>query len=623
MHQGLFTICLYTLAVAMCVAIASVATVFYVREGRSCDVINTAGTIRMYTRYIQKMTIGYGVGSPKNDGDVFIYILRLHKNARMVDGIIGSNDATQLTNDVSQYVYRYTTATDAFYAARGVSLRLLSLQSHSGRQYELHDKLMEMRRNSTQWTQAVGLLRNETEVFNDFVHRANELVNRVAQDAADSQRVLFGVVIGSISIMLMSLVFFIRVNHLQSVKNIKTVRNSTEVSVYRKVITNLNHELKGYIVKLRDACESAVANRDSSLLEKLIDHLAHSLSTLNSRGNAEHCTTLRCVPIDIKELAETVQAVLPEISVIDNRSGGFHNYSGDPGFVYALMYQISRNATVHGTPPYTMQLADHRIIISNGPGKHHAKLMTLNQKECDALCRSGELGTRTSSDQGLRDVDLVCAKIGAKFALRFEQETVTAILDFPRDDSSEHGSLKSNTIELSILPSDESTNPQHHPFSCLVLDDDTIPRVQIKSIAKKLMPDVVLDWDKKTNQCKQSRVLSWGCKNVPPIEVGTLLEWIQLELATGAFVVMLIDYYIECRGGHVIIGTDLVSAIVSALGSKRQRALIYIRSGNDSVEDEANYIAHGADGMISKATRINDTIQRIRTDYNIRMTQVM
>ena len=98
------------------------------------------------------------------------------------------------------------------------------------------------------------------------------------------------------------------------------------------------------------------------------------------------------------------------------------------------------------------------------------------------------------------------------------------------------------------------------------------------------------------------------CGHEPP-DTSQIELWIRYMLAQNRRIFGLIDFILEYGGGTVMEGTNIVSGLRTTLNDEpRNKIILYMRSGNDTVEDEQLYKAHGADGMISKCTAISDLI---------------
>ena len=173
--------------------------------------------------------------------------------------------------------------------------------------------------------------------------------------------------------------------------NIIQVAATSEMKsdVYKSVLSNLNHELKGFIMRLRHVTEDALPEYENSILSRMMDHLTFALSTLSRRCDSS--VSPRHVLVDLCHLAEVVRTMFPDIIV---ETDGACQLMGDPGYHYAIMYQMVRNACVHGTGQVVLKMNSRSLVVINGPGMHHARLAALSNADALALCESGPMTRR-------------------------------------------------------------------------------------------------------------------------------------------------------------------------------------------------------------------------------------
>ena len=563
-----------------------VAIYVYIKAENGSNLINSTGKLRALTRHAQHHMTIYGVGSETNDKLLPHILAKLCNLALYTDGIFGGDTAARASEGLVNYVTNYITGVNSFYAFHNITLYTSpvfdTLDVDSRYKY-----LLQMRyKDPSNWSPVIGKIYDEFTVFKVHYSIFDSMVEDTVGYVNMQQKVLVGLTVTSTLLLMFLGLWYVYLVRSNAKREAFAQITQAKAETYQSVLNNLNHELKGFSMRLRHVAEEALKDTDYVMLDRMLDHLNFSLRTIDQRCNSSLSTSN--VLIDLTNLADVVQTMLPDITI---ETSGKNEVIGDPGYYYAAMYQIARNACIHGMPPFVMKIDECGIVMTNSPGKHHTKLLALSTSDALLLCKSGNVGTVTSSGQGLRDVQQVSQIICADFSIQFVPGMVIASLLFREP------VLESTMITKSV------TLANKRPKAILIVDDDKIPRLQGKGIAKKLLPDVALDeWDPVLQECTGNpRVCILG-HNEPNID--QIIKWVRNTIAAGNMVVALIDYFLEYGGGIVLLGTTLMEAVTLACKDLPEGSVIlYIRSGNDSVDNEKEYIHAGAHGMISKALK--------------------
>lgn len=582
---------------------AGLACVFYMHTHEATTLINKTGMMRAFVRELQTIALLYGTGVESSDRKLPMLLRQMKRQSVQIGTIPGTKNAQMLVHGLEIYVTNFTTAVQEFYLHHNVTLytsRPLTSLDVNGR----YNFLLRIRAGDPhRWRPVIRMMDNQHAVFDRAYNDFNHMASSVVEHANKQNTILLALILISTLCALCVGATCVYVTRLHG--NIIQVAATSEMKsdVYKSVLSNLNHELKGFIMRLRHVAEDALPEYENSILSKMMDHLTFALSTLSRRCDSS--VAPRHVLVDLRHLAEVVRTMFPDI-IVETDSAS--QLMGDPGYYYAIMHQMVRNARVHGKGQVVLKMSSRSLVVTNGPGMHHARLTALSNADALALCESGKVGTHTSSGQGLRDVQWVSNQIGAEFSLRFVPELVIATLLFCTSVTVHpEGPSEDSVASDASLPA--APRP---PLALLVVDDDRIPRIQSKSILKKMAPEIALNgWDQGRHECVHNpRVLVLG-HDEP--NIADIIAWVRNAVAAGHMVVGLIDYFIEYSGGRVLLGTDVTSAVISACEDlPKDRVALYIRSGNDSIDDEQNYLRHGAHGMISKVLPISTLLEIVQ-----------
>ena len=182
--------------------------------------------------------------------------------------------------------------------------------------------------------------------------------------------------------------------------------------VYEKVISNINHEMKGFINRINivvDCWTSFVPTNVSNDMWNMMKHLGFCLTTIDTRcssfSNKQILT--RKIGVDLEHICSVLQTMLPSIKVMLNSN---KSIIGDPAFLYCILYQICRNACIHGVSPVILTYNGTSISVVNNAGRTNEMLSKLTYEEALELCMSGSVGTIVSSGRGLKDTISYCCK---------------------------------------------------------------------------------------------------------------------------------------------------------------------------------------------------------------------
>jgi len=196
------------------------------------------------------------------------------------------------------------------------------------------------------------------------------------------------------------------------------------------------HDTKDLVFDISNTLDKVVSDLDkeqefSHQIEAIIEHIAQSLSALDTRlkiqGNRRGVPERR-IQINVHELFENIKGLYPEIVIAVY---GACIVYGDVAMIYALLYQLTRNALVHGSGPYKVHVFSDRVFVDNGPGKHHMELVAMGQKKAMRACMGGKFGTAMSSGKGLHDVMATADQYEIDFVLNFIPSGVRAEVKFP------------------------------------------------------------------------------------------------------------------------------------------------------------------------------------------------
>jgi len=418
----------------------------------------------------------------------------------------------------------------------------------------------------------------------------------------------------------------------------KTVElNSTQIKhdTILHVFKNLNHELKGLVMRLLNTIEELQSDNKMfksdndnihhentiSTLRGLISHLTFSLSTLETRMS--NFSIKRNLLLDVDLIKLTLNSMLPEIKINDSFLN-FH-YTGDINLFYAVLYQICRNAIIHGNLPIVLDSpTSYCLKIKNNHGLRSRSLIGKKSEEIlDILLNRNQTDDDekliTSTGYGLKDVNNITKILNLSFDFKVTEDEVICILNNKNDSKflqinpeihieSEHQQQEM----VNRISGFNSTND-----ALLILDDALVARLQGKKIMTKLDPDFYFNnlnsWEPKGG-CNSLEERIYVCGEQNP-DITSIKNWISTMINQNRCVFGLVDYVLEYGGGVVVEGTTVISNIREELGY--QNIVLYMRSGNDTLKDEDLFKSHGANGMISKTVPINEIIKILKTDIVI------
>lgn len=149
--------------------------------------------------------------------------------------------------------------------------------------------------------------------------------------------------------------------------------------------------------------------KDYEQADITMQHFVHALSTLSVKcemgSNINWNVNLRNTTFDIHVVMQLIANLLSDIQV-ETVGSNSTEITGDESIFYIILYQLCRNACVHGSGPRTMVFDTDTgcLDLTNGPGKSHGALVNLSNKAALAMCTSGKVGTNVSSGQGIVDI---------------------------------------------------------------------------------------------------------------------------------------------------------------------------------------------------------------------------
>jgi len=274
-----------------------------------------------------------------------------------------------------------------------------------------------------------------------------------------------------------------------------------------------------------------------------------------------------------------------------------------------ILSNATHNATEHGKRggPITLSVEvaiENRLMfrLENEAGpKHdaalhlqgvHGKNMLMRDDEGPKIDKSS-IRSERSTFLGVKEMKDAAKAMGAQTSLAFHPETegMDAHVVF---------SLESELVPgTKPLPrSDAETGTLREDVVLICADDDPVPRLQFKGLAKKLNA--------------QKNLMVFGATFA---EVAGLAETV-LRVAEehgDANVVCIFDQNMDKYKEGEMLGTD----IIGALRATGFRGLLFIRSANDDPESARFYRAAGANGVLSKTAAAQDVANDLVAKSNL------
>ena len=435
----------------------------------------------------------------------------------------------------------------------------------------------------------------------------------------------------------------------------------------RRMLKSWNHDNKnvaGALLSGLEELEQGSIEKDPTLLESLhqcqalSSHVAHSVSVMTVRhAIATGTTDALCTHRQQVNILSIVTDILripgfADFALVSSEKT--HSAYTVPAICYHVIYQVLRNAYVHGSAPRTVEVSDGIFTCRNGPSPHHQYLLGLpNDTERLKRCLGGVTGSKTSSGIGLRDTFDLCLVEDIQVAFRFLDDGVEMVCDFRRARSPPMEAADGNgqdevkvEIESTIYPSKVPLESDYSdslvktvpepasikeisegPGCCTVslppyklgvryrvctVDDFSATRVQTRTLVAKLngiqdiKKEIVFD---SSNHVRHPWILTLGHKPITVdacvAEVNTWIDWCTPS-DPDAYSIILLDQNIEFPGQASILGTDILKHLTS-----RPNVFPMIRSGNDSPDDISIYKENGALNIVPKHLKLGDIVQRI------------
>lgn len=420
--------------------------------------------------------------------------------------------------------------------------------------------------------------------------------------------------------------------HMVDAQKAESSAHSSQVA-----IRAMNHDMKGMIQRIRDTLET----KDYEQTDTIMQHFVHVLSTLSVKcemwSNNNCNVNLRNTKFDVRVVMQLIANVLSDIQ-IETVGSNSTEIIGDESILYIILYQLCRNACVHGSGPRTMVFDTVKgcLELTNGPGKNHGVLVGLSNKAALAVCMSGKVGTNVSSGQGIVEIQALCKLIGANFTLEFKKDPASVKTRVSNLVKLEEADCCAVTIceplacekgEIGVGMADVDDQPLSSKCALLVMDDSRIVRKQSRKIFKEVVRDekdadalvaaVDAAWCNPIDECNFDRLLVLGDK--PPTIMDAIYEWIDKAVKQGYHVIGLIDMNLEYDSGICELGTDVIRQIRTHMSASIEKdhthtVTLVIRSGNDTIADETQYKEAGADGMISKGQPFKTVVSNV-LDY--------
>ena len=437
----------------------------------------------------------------------------------------------------------------------------------------------------------------------------------------------------------------------------------------RRMLKSWNHDNKnvaGALLSGLEELDQGPIEKDPTLslslhqCQSLSSHVAHSVSVMSVRhaiatGTTDALSTHR-QPVNIRSIVTDILRIpgFEDFVLLDSCEKAHTAYTV-PAICYHVIYQVLRNAYVHGSAPRVVEVCDGVFTCRNGPSPHHQHLLSLpNDTERLKCCLGGFTGSKTSSGIGLRDTFDLCLVEDIQVAFRFLDEGVEMVCDFRRaselptevtDDAGQ------NEVKIEITPVSRSPEeapkpdfpdslakivpepasikeslegpgcmaspslPPYHPgaqYRVCTVDDFAATRLQARAIVAKLNgnPDLKKEIEFDTNShVRHPWILTLGHEPITVDDcVAELIAWIDWcpPADPNAYSIILLDQNIEFPGQASILGTDVLQQLPS-----RPNVFPMIRSGNDSPDDITFYKECGALDIVPKHLRLGDVIQRI------------
>jgi len=258
-----------------------------------------------------------------------------------------------------------------------------------------------------------------------------------------------------------------------------------------------------------------------------------------------------------------------------------------------IMDNATHNATTHGKPAGNLSLKitcrEDRLLINleNAAGKRHKEALEMQSRHGENALLRNDVG----------DLDLASIGSGqSTFLGRGEMQNAAAAMATDTTLSLVfHPTTVSFTVDTKMIPgvapeSSVSTGSLKLRENTVLIcaDDDYAPRASYSGLAKKL-------------KVEPARVKVYGATYAEAAALpSTVLEAAAVHGAEN--VVCIFDQHMDSYPSGKVLGTD----VLRELRNGGFKGLVFIRSANDDVESVSLYRGAGANGCLSKSSKISE-----------------
>lgn len=266
----------------------------------------------------------------------------------------------------------------------------------------------------------------------------------------------------------------------------------------------------------------------------------------------------------------------------------------DQGVFDIIAGNALSNARVHGKNEGIVHIGCivdcGRVVLTirNQPGDNHTKarrVMPTNSIECADAFKTSHLGNVDSTFLGLNEItDAVPYLPAGEVSLVFNECEVIFTLSF-------------ELAEVAAMGTHPTTMPLPNGTAVICIDDDKCTRLQYKGLVRKLELD--------PEKCLVLGETFDEVKRAPEIVMQHASRYKNVIVITD-------QNFDEYESGQEALGTD----ILEELTAKGFNGLMFVRSGNDSVEDIKFYREKGACDVLSKESKVADLAVSVLLKYN-------
>lgn len=266
----------------------------------------------------------------------------------------------------------------------------------------------------------------------------------------------------------------------------------------------------------------------------------------------------------------------------------------DQGVFDIVAQNAISNAKVHGEKESIVHIScrvdSGRIVLTirNKPGANHTKaqrIMPTNCIECASVFKTSHLGNVDSTFLGLNEITGAVRYLTAgEVSLEFNEYEVVFTLSF-------------EMVEVAPMGMHPTTMPLPNGTALICIDDDKCTRLQYKGLIRKLELD--------PEKCLVLGETFDEVKRAPEIVMRHANRYNNVIVITD-------QNFDEYEPGQEALGTD----ILEELTAKGFSGLMFVRSGNDSVDDIQFYRKKGACDVLSKESKVADLAVSVLLKHN-------